>query len=481
MSREQVLYARWALEVKRAGFFHAGERVGVAVSGGPDSMLLLDFMIRFAREKGLRLGVVHFNHHLRGAESDADERFVRDEAQKAGLEFFGGESNVARAARVKRKNLEATARELRYRFFSSLVNRGRLDKVATAHTASDQAETVLLRLLRGSGARGLGSIHPVLDGRVVRPFLSLTRAEVEAELDRRSLAFRTDLSNQDMRFARNRVRHRLLPLLEKDFNPRVVRSLAELADRARDDEAFLEEHARERSLPWLAREGETLKIPGRVLEGFPPAIARRVLRQMVAGAGLRGGAITSGLLESLRRLGREGQSGRRLAMAPGLEARKEFEWLVVGPSSGSLQPPEFAYSLTPPAEVAIPQLGLLLRFRLTDISDAGTAEGGYTKPDRVGLDPGRLAEPLTLRNWRPGDRLDTAGSKQPLKVKELFQMRRIPVGDRPYWPVLESGGAVVWVRGFPPAAAVRVSAGSAQRLVIEEETLAPQSDRSQEP
>lgn len=481
MSREQGLYARWTLEVRRAGFFQAGERVGVAVSGGPDSMLLLDFMLRFGRRAGLRLAVVHFNHHLRGAESDEDEQFVREQAEKAAVEFLGGEANVARAARVKRKNVEATARELRYRFFFSLVNRDRLDKVVTAHTASDQAETVLLRLLRGSGTRGLGGIHPVLDGSVIRPFLTLTRAEVEAEVARRGLAFRTDLSNRDVRFARNRVRHRLLPLLEKDFNPRVVRSLAELADRARDDEGFLEQQARERSLPWLAREGETLRIPARSLDGFPPAIARRVLRQMLDGAGLRPGAITSGLLESLRRLGREGQSGRRLVIAPGLEARKEFEWLVVGRASGPLQAPQFAYALTPPAEVAIPQLGLLLRFRLTDISDAETLEGGYTNWDRVGLDPGRLAEPLTLRNWRAGDRLHASGSKQPLKVKELFQMRRIPVGDRPYWPVLESGGVVVWVRGFPPASAVRVSAGSAQRLVIEEETLAPQSDRSQEP
>jgi tRNA(Ile)-lysidine synthase len=480
MSREQGLYARWALEVRRAGFFEAGERVGVAVSGGPDSMLLLDFMIRFARQAGLKLAVVHFNHHLRGPESEADQQFVREQAEKAGVEFLRSEANVARVARVKRKNLEATARELRYRFFFSLVNRGRLDKVATAHTASDQAETVLLRLVRGSGARGLGGIHPVLDGRVVRPFLTLTRAEVEAELARRQVPFRTDPSNQDLRFARNRVRQRVMPLLEQEFNPRIVRSLADLADRARDDEAFLEEQARERSLAWLTRDGEALKIAGRSLKGFPPAIARRVLRQMLLGAGVRPGAITFGLLESLRRLAGEGQSGRRLAIAPGLEARKEFEWLIVGRAAAADQAPDFAYSLTPPTEIAIPQLGLLLRFRLADISGAESAEGAYTDGDRVGLDSDRLADPLTLRNWRPGDRLDAPGSKQPLKVKELFQMRRIPPGDRPYWPVLESGGAIVWVRGFPPAATVRISGGSVQQLLIEEEPLAPQSDRSQE-
>lgn len=479
--REKSLYDRWTLHAKRARFFVPGERVGVAVSGGPDSMLLFDFMKRFAREAGLKLAVVHFNHHLRGAESDEDERFVREHAETAGVEFLGGEAHVARVARAKRKNLEATARELRYRFFSSLVHRGRLDKVATAHTASDQAETVLLRLLRGTGARGLGGIHPVLDGVVVRPFLPLSRAEVEAELERRQVPFRTDSTNQDVRFARNRLRQRLVPLLEKEFNPRIVTSLSEFAARARDDEAYLEEQAREKSLQWLAREGEALKIPVRALDGFAPAIARRVLRQMVAGAGARPGAITSTLLESIRRLAREGQSGRRVVIAPGLEALKEFEWLTVGRRSAPDPTPDFAYSLTPPAEIAIPELALLLRFRLADNLSAEPAEGAYTGSERVGLDSDRLAEPLILRNWRPGDRLGAPGSKQPLKVKELFQKRRVPAGERRCWPVLESGGTIVWVRGFPPAAAVRISGGSVQRLLIEEERLAPERDRSQEP
>src|SRR6266513_544430 len=131
MPRESEVYAKWALEMTRSGMFRPGERVGVAVSGGGDSVLLLDFMMRFASKTGLRLAVVHFNHHLRGAESDADESFVRELAGARG-------------------NVEATARHLRYKFFFGLVNQGSLDKVATAHTANDQAETVLLRLLRGA-------------------------------------------------------------------------------------------------------------------------------------------------------------------------------------------------------------------------------------------------------------------------------------------------------------------------------------------
>jgi len=175
MARQRDLYSRWAQEMRRSELFRAGERVGVGVSGGPDSVLLLEFMRHLKGELGLTLSIVHFNHHLRGAESDADERFVRSLAEAHGLEFLGEEAEVAEIARKRHRNLEAAGRELRYQFFFSLVSSGRLNKIATAHTATDQAETVLLKLLRGTGTRGLGGIYPVLEGKVVRPFLTLTR------------------------------------------------------------------------------------------------------------------------------------------------------------------------------------------------------------------------------------------------------------------------------------------------------------------
>jgi len=205
------IYFRWLKEIKRQGIFHPGQRVGVAVSGGPDSVLLLHFMKDLALEWGITLAVVHFNHHLRGAESDADESFVRSLADSIGIAFIGGEAEVARVAREKKRNLEATARELRYRFFFSLVEQGRLDKVVTAHTANDQAETVLLRLLRGAGTRGLCGIYPVLEGKVARPFLDLTRAEITREMEARQLECRLDSSNLDSRLRRNKIRLELLP------------------------------------------------------------------------------------------------------------------------------------------------------------------------------------------------------------------------------------------------------------------------------
>jgi tRNA(Ile)-lysidine synthase len=466
MPRRGDLYARWSQEMRRGGLLRAGERVGVAVSGGADSVLLLAFMKQLSRAMGLVISAVHFNHHLRGAESDADESFVRDLASRFEVEFIRGEADVARAAREKKRNLEATARELRYRFFFNLTHRGRLDKLATAHTANDQAETVLLRLLRGTGTRGLAGIYPALDGKIIRPFLGLTRAEVEAELRKRQLTFRTDSSNRDPRLRRNKIRMELLPQLERDFNPDVVSLLSDLAERARDDEEYLEQQARERAAPWRTREGEEERFPVRPLAQFPPALARRVVRQMVEAT--RGSllGITHRHLEAILRLARSAQSGRRVVLPGNVEARRDFDWLVIAPLSGAKAGAEYAFAVTPPADISLPSHGIRVHLKIVGAEGAGRA---YNHNERVLLDAGKLAGELVLRSWRPGDRYHPLGSRKSLKLKELFRERRIAAGTRAGWPVLECGKEIVWVRGFPAAASVAPAEETRTILVIGEE------------
>ncbi len=468
MSHRLDLYRRWSLEMRKAHLFRPGERVGVAVSGGADSILLLDLMKQLASEIGLHLAVVHFNHQLRGAESVADEQFVRQRAESLGMEFIHGEADVAKVARERHRNLEATARELRYRFFFSAVNQGKVDKVVTAHTANDQAETVLLRLLRGSGAKGLGGIYPVLEGKVARPFLNLTRAEVEAELSRRKLDFRADSSNRDVRFLRNKVRAQLIPLLEGNYNPAIVPLLNELADRARDDEAYLERQAWERGHAWRIREGKDEKIPVSAFAQLPPSIGRRVLRQMMAAARghLRG--VTHTHVEALRRFALEGQSGRSLALRHDVVARKEFDWLIVGVPGPKTVATGFSYPVEVPGEVRIPELGLTLLFKIANSFQTGK---GYNAAEGPNVDLSRLKGKLRVRNWRAGDRYQPVGSRMARKVKELFQKRKVPLAQRNFWPVLECGNLIVWVRGFPPDDRVAVSPETQRVVRIVEEPL----------
>ena len=470
MPHRPDLYARWSLETRRKGFFHAGQRVGVAVSGGPDSVLLLHFMHRLARDLGLTLAAVHFNHHLRGTESDGDEALVRNLATSLNLEFLRGEANVGRVARERRRDLEAVARDLRYRYFFSLVDKGRLDCVATAHTANDQAETVLMRLLRGTGTRGSGGIYPVLAGRVVRPFLGLTREEVMREIAARALPYRVDSSNLNARLKRNKIRMELLPMLAKEYSPGIIPLLNQLADRARDDEAFLERAARDRAHPWRVREGREERIPIRALLEFPPALARRVMRQMLEAVGGSSHGLTYAQVESLRRFAAEAQSGKVLTLPGKVLARREFTWLVIAPDATEPSGREFSYSVTVPGELLVSELGYRFHFK---ILERDAPDKAYNSNKLMALDPQKLSGELVLRNWRAGDGYCPAGSRDVRKLKDLFRERKIPEVRRKGWPVLLCAGQIVWVRGFPPGRDVAATEHTPRILTVEEEVAHP--------
>src|SRR4029077_5616480 len=224
--------------IQKLGLLRAGERVGVAVSGGADSVALLLLLAELRKQLGIVLSVVHFNHKLRGKDSDADEKFAGKLAEKYGFVFHAGRADIAAKAKSRKGNLEDTARRARYDFFARLVEDGRVDKVAVAHTADDQAETVLAHILRGTGLAGLGGIHPTV-GHVVRPLLGERRAELRAYLRSKKQTWREDATNRDTTRMRARIRKKLLPILEKQFQSAVVQHLSSLADLARDDEAFL--------------------------------------------------------------------------------------------------------------------------------------------------------------------------------------------------------------------------------------------------
>ena len=468
MHRRPDLYTRWSLEVRSKQFFRPGQRVGVGVSGGPDSVLLLHFMKTLAGELGLTVAAVHFNHLLRGAESDGDEALVRDLAASLQVDYLRGEAEVARVARERHGNLEAVARELRYRYFFSLVDQDRLDLVATAHTANDQAETVLMRLLRGTGTRGLGGIYPVLEGKVVRPFLGVTREEVIREIAERKIFYRVDSSNLNMTLRRNKVRTELLPLLAKEYNPQIIPLLNQFADRARDDEACLERLARDRSHPWRVREGREERIPVRTLAEFPPALARRVLRQMlqIVRGSMHG--LTYAHIESLRRFATQAQSGKIHTLPGGAVARKEFSWLVVAPAAIEPVWGDFSFPVTFPGKLAVPALGALFHFKILTREDPGKA---YNLNKLVCLDPRKLLGELELRNWRAGDSFCPVGNRGVRKLKELFRERKIPQVRRKGWPVLLCAGQIVWVRGFPPGKGAAANDQTPLVLIVEEEPL----------
>ena len=230
--------------IRAEGLVRAGERVGVAVSGGADSVALLQLLLELRQELGIVLAVAHFDHQIRGKQSRGDAEFVEALGKKHGLEVLGSVRDTPSYARDHKLTLEEAARDLRYNCFESLLDSKQLDKIATGHTLDDQAETVLMRLLRGAGTRGLAGILPQIrgtnesEGVIMRPLLPFQRAQFRTYLRSIRQDWREDKSNLDTRHFRNRVRHKLLPLLERDFNPRIKELLAHTAEIARVEDEF---------------------------------------------------------------------------------------------------------------------------------------------------------------------------------------------------------------------------------------------------
>ncbi len=458
-----------------------GDRVGVAVSGGADSLALLRVLLELRGELGIVLSVLHFNHRIRGADADEDERFVSSLAEQHGLEFHRSSADVPVYAAEHKLSLETAGREARYQFFESFLQRQALDAVATGHTMDDQAETVLMRVLRGAGTKGLAGIYPkkavLLCGReeaghIVRPLLGIRRAEVRDYLEGINQSWREDATNRDLQYTRNRIRHGLIPLIETRFQPTAVAALAQLAEVAREEENYWEAELG-RVMPEVigdsAAFGLTVNVPR--LLAFPPAVQRRILRNCAKRLGV---SLDFEHLTQLLHVARCCAGGKTCELPSGWVAAREQQELRFRLRCKTDQPapPDYEYRLAIPGEVEIREAGRVIRAFLRPVKPGAS---GYN-PEQS-LDAAALGREVVVRNWRPGDRLWPAHSKGPKKMKELFEERHVPPGERRSWPVAASGGKLAWSRGFGASTEFQPPGDAKLVVVIEEHVLHPRRER----
>ncbi len=436
--------------VRRYDLFGDGDRILVAVSGGPDSVALLAGLHALRDELQVELIVGHVDHRLRGTESDTDARFVADLATNLGLPHLREQITVAPG------NLEAEARRGRYDALERLADQVGATRIATAHTLEDQAETVFLRFVRGAGRRGLSGILP-RRGRIVRPLLLCDRVQVRAYLVERGLGWRRDRSNFDYGFARTQARLGYLPALAREFNPRLARTLAGLADTMREEDRLLDRLAARAG-------GDAPDLDCAVLAELEPPLARR----------------------AIRRWWRRHGSGRRLGLShvdAVLELTRRSDDASVDVPGGTIErlgrTLGFRSGLAPSAET--PAFSLAV-----DVGQAVVTPGGWRIAVREGrpgdvtpsnhlcvVDAAAVRGAVTVRNRQAGDRIRLLGLGGHTSVKRLLITRRVPRAARGALPLVTIGDTILWIPGCGRGDHGLVDTNTTRVLIIEADPPAP--------
>jgi tRNA(Ile)-lysidine synthase len=454
------VHSRVLRTIRKHDMLPRGARVLVALSGGPDSVALLHILRTLeARGELVVAGAAHFNHQLRGAEADADESFCRDLAAGTGIPFLAGRADVAARARESGRSLEDAARQARYEFLNEAADSAGADAIAVGHSLDDQAETFLLRLIRGAGPAGLAGIRPRA-GRVVRPLLDISRAELRQYAAEHGLGFRDDSSNADVRIPRNRVRLELLPLLSQ-FSPAIAATLAREAALAREDEEFLDRLAIESAASIVLVESGNVTVDVAGLTALPLALASRVTRKAVAAAA-PGRFIGFQHIDDLLELARSGAEGAAASL-PGVTAVRRGSRIVFGIVSDRPFSNSFRFPLSIPGEVAVP--GWALSAARIEEPEEVTPPPARGNTAVVAAAP--LRGPLAVRSRRPGDVFRPLGMHgRGRKLQDFLVDRKIARADRDSLPlVVDQDDRIVWVVGQSVAEDFRVT-GPKQGVIL---------------
>ncbi len=456
-----------------------GDRVAVAVSGGADSVGLLRVLLELRGELGCVLKVAHFHHGIRGPDADADEKFVAELASASELEIHLGRGDTRAYAAQKKISIETAARQLRHEFFESLLRSQSVNRIATAHTLDDQAETVLMKLARGAGTRGTAGIFPeqrLASGKIVRPLLEIRREEIRAYLRDLQQTWREDVTNTDVTMTRNRVRSRILPVLREGLNPAVDTALAHMAEISRAEEEYWDEQTR-RLLPLVSKSGTPARGGGRKqtsaeaigldIQGLlqqPLALQRRLL---CAAAEQIGCSLdfehVQAILNLISRRHIKQSQAKAVEIANGWNARLLFRELRIERSDAESVPKDYEYVLPVPGESRISELGATIRARICEGNDSAKP-AAYNRAHAFELPQG---SGLLVRNWRAGDHFRPARHLSRKRVKELLYPLHLSAEEKRIWPVVIAGETIVWVRGIE---APVLLASSGQQIVIEEST-----------
>ena len=444
--------------IERYNMFSPGDRVLVGVSGGPDSVCLLHILNRCRKEMVLSLHVVHINHGIRKRESKREEKFVSHLAGRMGLPITVKSLDVPSYARRKKLTVEEAARDMRYSALERLAGKLNAKKIALGHTASDQVETVLMHLLRGSGPQGLSGISPVRklgSTAVVRPLIEVNREEILSYLKKNKLTFCLDSSNRKTEYFRNRIRLKLLPLLRKNYNKNIDGALLRLSEILKEENAYWErvvERVLGKVVSW---EAEKILIDFKRFLRYNVIVQRRILYRLF------GGIVSLNQIEAIRSLAQKSSQGKRIYLGKRFSVRKEGNFLIFS-SSPERRFKKFNYPLRVPGKNEIEGLNLTLNTRIVDFYPVSEKETNtaYFDIDKINF------KKLLLRNRREGDRFRPFGLRGTKKLSDFFIDRKIPRRLRDRVPLLVEGEDILWVVGIRRADKARITEDTKKILEV---------------
>ncbi len=410
--------------IEKYNLLKKGESVVVALSGGPDSTALLTVLFTIAPKMNLKLIVAHFNHRLRGRESAADEKFSRALAKKMDLHFFSGRMDKKR----KKKGIspEDFYRRQRYDFLDKVAKDNRAQKIATGHNMNDQAETVLLNLLRGSGLEGLKGFLPQRDGKIVRPLMEISRQEVISFLKEAGISYRVDKTNQDDIHLRNKIRMQLIPYLKENYNSKVEENLAQMAAILRNEDEFIKQHTAKRLQSPAIQKSETgflLKV--NYVKKMPVAIRWRLFKKILEDLSPENNGISFAHIVSVDDLVKKSNSGRKVILPMKLQARREYNHLVLEKQKTSSGQVVFKHALVIPGSTYIKEKNLVVKSRIIKKRNID-----FGKRDVIYLDLDKVHLPVIVRNRREGDWFQPLGMAGRQKLKKYFIDHKIPPSRR---------------------------------------------------
>lgn len=441
-----------------------GDRVVVAVSGGPDSVCLLSILQALGGNLGLDLHIAHLDHMFRGKESADEARSVERLAKRLGLPATIDAFDVPAYCRGRGLSPQEGARQARYGFLRQVARDTGASRIATGHTADDQAETCLMRLLRGAGISGLSAIPPVRE-EIIRPLIEVTRDEITEYLRINGLEFATDPSNAKPVYTRNRIRLEVLPVLKR-FNPRIARTLAAETALLRDENTAMEAYLDTIAKNILLRQEDALFVKRDLFENLLPALRRRLLRRIVAITGDRPGALSLDQTNEALSFMQNAQTGRSMNLTPALSVTREYDRFIF---SSRTEHPGASRTLVVPGAIRVPELGVEVETLILDRTTQGNhlpafrspesshspdalSEAGREAPEnyrwQARFDYAKIMPPFVVRSRKPGDWFCPSGmAGRSQKLQDYFVNEKIPRRRRNGIPLLCGGENILWVVG----------------------------------